>query len=100
MNNIYVSEIRVRNRRLNDKELMYADITINDAIVIHRVKLLKNSNDEHYIIFPEFLDRRKGKYSQVVHPINNEVRKLLTKAMLDEYLKIQRESFYNKKLCR
>jgi DNA-binding cell septation regulator SpoVG len=40
-----------------------------------------------YIAFPSRKDNNNGKYYDICHPINSETREIISKAILNEYLK-------------
>lgn len=64
-----------------------ASVTVDDAIAIHNVKLIKNA-DKTFIAMPfeSFTDKNGKKIRKdVVHPISSEVRKDLESAVIAAY---------------
>ena len=85
---IEVTRVNIKDKGENDnsKILAYADITINNGIAIHGIKILMGDNGE-YIAFPSRKDNNNGKYYDICHPINSETREIISNAILSEYSK-------------
>lgn len=84
-----VTRIIIREKGANEKNskiVAYADITINNAIAIHGIKILMGDSGE-YIAFPSRKDINNGKYYDVCHPINQEARTIISNAILNEFNK-------------
>ncbi len=65
----------------------FADITINDAIAIHEVKVIEGKNGL-FISMPSYRWKDKSgdfQYKDTVHPITSEVRRELDGAVLSAY---------------
>jgi len=75
----------------NSKLLAYADVTINDCIAIHSIKIIKGDN-KNFIAFPSIRKTNKDGngfvYSDIVHPLNQETRSKFEDAIFEEYNKI------------
>lgn len=68
-----------------DKLKGFADIILDDCLAIHRIKIIEGKNR----MFVSMPDRKRadGTFSDVVHPINQEFRKYIEKAILEEFNK-------------
>lgn len=79
-----ISDIRIRLVNKGDTKLKaVASLTVEDSIVIHDIKVI-DGKDGLFISMPS----RKtpdGEYKDIVHPIKNEVRDELLKAVLGAY---------------
>lgn len=85
--NIRVSKVESSNGRL----IGYADVTLNNSIVIHGIKIIKG-DDKNFIAFPSSRNYNKEtgevSYSDIVHPINQETRKLFEDNIFAEFNKL------------
>ena len=61
----------------------FANVTIDDTIAIRGVRVVE-SEKGLFAAMPQSQDR-DGKYHDIAFPINGELRKAITKAVLDEY---------------
>jgi stage V sporulation protein G len=60
-----------------------ASITIDNAFVIHDIKIIDGKNGM-FISMPSRRNKA-GEYKDIAHPINQETRSIITKAILDKY---------------
>lgn len=67
----------------NSKLLAYVDVTVDDSIAIHGIKVIQG-DEKIFIAFPS-VRKSDGAYSDIVHPINSKVRKSFEDAILSEY---------------
>ena len=77
--NIKITKVEGRSERL----LGYADVTVNDALAIHSIKIIRG-DEKNFIAFPS-IKKTDGTYSDIVHPINQATRKIFEDAILKEY---------------
>ena len=81
-----ITDIRLRLIPNEDSKLKaVASITIDDCFVVHDIKVLEG-NQGYFISMPS----RKtpvGEYKDIAHPINQEVRTMFEKEILDAYEK-------------
>lgn len=61
-----------------------ASITIDDAIAIHGIKVRTNRDGTNYYISMP-CKKDKEHFVDIVHPINNETRNILSRKILDSY---------------
>lgn len=79
-----ITDIRIR--KINESSLKaFASIVIDDAIVIHNIKIIEGDKG----LFIAMPGRKSDKgFMDFVHPINSETRILLQNAILEKYNKI------------
>lgn len=87
-----ITSIRVtRAESTNGKLIGYADVTLNNAIAIHGIKIIKG-DEKNFIAFPSVrsYDRETGAtaYRDIIHPINQETRKKFEDAIFAEFNKL------------
>lgn len=78
-----ITDVRVRKVTSQGKMKAKIDITIDDAFVIHDVKVIETDKGT-FIAMPS-KKLPNGDYKDVAHPINTETREMLQKAVLDKY---------------
>ncbi len=80
-----ITSVRVHkiNVREGSKLRAYAEVTIDDAVAIHGIKVLQGDNGL-YLGMPS--DKTKH---DIAHPIKQEVRTMFEKAIFDEYEKAE-----------
>lgn len=64
-----------------------ANIVLDEAICVKQIEIVEGRNDELFIAFPKFRNKQ-GKFYNVAHPIDNELRKKIQSAVLEEYRKM------------
>lgn len=77
----------VRVRKIGDQGKMKAivSITIDDAFVIHDIKVIEGQNG----LFVAMPSRKvaEGDYRDIAHPINSETRTMIQNLIFEEYEK-------------
>lgn len=80
--------VKIRNVFDNEKAMKaVASVTVDDAIAIHNVKVIKTA-DKTFVAMPfESYTDKDGKETRrdIVHPINSEVRKNMESAVIAAY---------------
>lgn len=84
-----ITDIRVRKIESSSKMKAIVSITIDDAFVIHDIKVIE-SPTRLFIAMPS-RQNREGEYKDIAHPINSETRELLQNAILEAYEKALKE---------
>lgn len=75
----------IRIKKTPGKKLIgFADIELDNCIVIHNIRILKSKNI--FLGMPN-KKNKKGEFLDVVHPSNTEFRKKLTKKIYEEFNK-------------
>lgn len=79
-----ITDLRVRLINRDDTKLKaVASITIDDAFVVHDIKVIEG-NDGYFIAMPS-RKNADGEYRDVAHPINAAVREQLISKILEAY---------------
>lgn len=89
MNNVEVTEVRVKKLNTNMRAKAMASVVLNNCICINDIRIIehKDNKDEVFIAMPSRkLDN--GEFKDIAHPINAATREKITKAILEEYNKI------------
>jgi len=84
-----ITDIRVRKIESSSKMKAIVSITIDDAFVIHDIKVIE-SPTRLFIAMPS-RQNREGEYKDIAHPINSETREMLQNAILEAYEKAAKE---------
>lgn len=80
--NITSVDIKMNSMQKNDRLVAYVSVVIEDAIVIHDMKIIKG-NDRMFVSFPS--KKVREEYIEIVHPINKPARQLVENRVLAEY---------------
>lgn len=89
-----VTDVRIRKGYEEDSKVRaVVSATLDDAYVIHGIKVLKS--DEGYFIAMPSKKLKEGDYKDIFHPISTEARQTLQKEVLElfeiELEKIQQQ---------
>lgn len=81
--NMNVTDVRVRKINQEGKMKAIVSVTLDDAFVIHDVKVVEGQNG----LFVAMPSRKtpEGEYRDVAHPITTESRELIQNAVLQAY---------------
>lgn len=81
----------MRVTRVNMKKLKnagcikaIASIVLDEAICLKQIEVVEGREGELFIAFPKFRNMQR-KFYNVAHPIDNELRKKIQSAVLEEY---------------
>ena len=77
-----ITEVRVFPVN-EDKLKAYATITFDDCFVVRDLKVI-NGNNGLFVAMPS-KKRKDGTFKDIAHPLNNEFRAKIEKAVLDSY---------------
>ncbi|MCL2797697.1 MAG: septation regulator SpoVG [Firmicutes bacterium] len=82
-----ITEVRIRMVKKDDGKLRaVASLTIDDALVIHDIKIIQGiRGPAGYFIAMPSKKTPDGEYKDIVHPLNNEMRELLSKTVLGAF---------------
>src|SRR5699024_5722297 len=78
-----ISDVRLRRISSEGKMRAIASITINDAFVVHDVRIIDGNNG----LFVAMPSKRtaEGEFKDIAHPINSETREIIQTAVIKEY---------------
>ena len=77
-----ITEVRL-TLRTEDRLKAFVSITFDDAFVVRGLKVIEGNTDL-FVAMPS-RRRKDGEFRDIAHPINNETRAMIEKAVLDEY---------------
>ena len=79
-----ITDVRIRLVTKEDSKLKaVASFTIDNAFVIHDVKIIEGANG-NFIAMPS-KQAPSGEYRDIVHPLNTETREQISSAILAAY---------------
>lgn len=78
-----VTDVRVRKINQDGKMKAIVSVTLDDAFVIHDVKVVEGQNG----LFVAMPSRKtpEGDYRDIAHPITTNAREIIQTAVLDAY---------------
>ncbi|MCL6635567.1 MAG: septation regulator SpoVG [Peptococcaceae bacterium] len=78
-----VTDVRVRKVMLEGKMKAIVSVTLDDAFVIHDVKVVEGNNG----LFVAMPSRKMpdGEFRDIAHPINSNTREIIQSAVLQAY---------------
>lgn len=91
-----ITDVKIRLLE-KDKLKAVASVTFENCLVVHDIKVIE-SNKTLFIAMPS----RKGKdgeYKDIAHPINAEMRKLLSEKVLSNYYAVIQQQEEETELC-
>lgn len=87
-----ITEIRVFKIKRRGALLGYANIVINDCFIIRGIKILENERRGRFVSMPSRrLNGEKKSFRDLCHPLNQEVRNLVTEKIFEVYDKQENE---------
>ena len=78
-----ITDVRIRKIEDANRLKAVAEITIDDAFVVHEIRIIEGQNG----LFVAMPSKQVGEnqYKDIAHPINVETRKMLEEAILKAY---------------
>jgi len=88
-----ITDVNVRKLYDNEKLKAIVSVTFDDMLVIHDIKVIEG-NGKTFIAMPS-KKNSDGRFSDIAHPINAEMRRMLENEILNAYYEAKRgeESF-------
>ena len=81
-----ISDIKIFKAKKVGPVLAYANIILDEYFIIRGITLLENERSGRFISMPSRRLRNGEKhFRDVCHPLNNEIRTLLTDAVFEVY---------------
>ena len=76
-------KVRIARKKTQENLIAYADVTFNEAFVLHGLKVMEGQNG----MFVAMPSRRmpNGEFKDIVHPIKPELRAEITKVILEKF---------------
>ncbi|MCL2044150.1 MAG: septation regulator SpoVG [Treponema sp.] len=78
-----ITNIKIRKAYENGKLKAYVDITFDNCLVVHNIKIIQK--DEELILAMPSRKTAKGEYKDIVHPINTQFREVLHNEIMRKY---------------
>ncbi len=79
-----ITEVKIRLLKKDEGKLKaVATVIIDDCFAVHDIKIIENDNS--YFISMPSKKLPYGDYKDIVHPLNNETREILSNAILTEF---------------
>ncbi|GAB6179103.1 septation regulator SpoVG [Desulfotomaculum sp. 1211_IL3151] len=80
---MHVTDVRVRKVLMEGKMKAIVSVTLDDAFVIHDVKVVEGQNG----LFVAMPSRKTpdGEFRDIAHPINSSAREIIQNAVLQAY---------------
>ena len=80
---MHVTDVRVRKILVEGKMKAIVSVTLNDAFVIHDVKVVEGQTG----LFVAMPSRKtpNGEFRDIAHPINSSAREIIQMAVLQAY---------------
>ncbi len=89
---IKITEVRIFKIKQRGALVGYANIVLNDSFIIRGIRIIESQRGGRFVAMPS--RRLKGEqraYRDLCHPLNQEVRDLITKEIFDAYDKQEDE---------
>jgi len=83
-----ITDVRITLRD-EPKLKAFVDVTFDDAFVIHGMKVIEGTPD-YFVAMPN-RKGKDGKFRDIAHPINNDMRSELEEAVLEAYERVLKE---------
>lgn len=81
-----ITDIKIFKIKQRGALLGYANVIFNNSFIIRGIKILENERNGRFIAMPSRkLKQEKRAYRDLCHPINQELRDLLTKEIFETY---------------
>ena len=77
-----ITDVRVRKVNSGNRMKAIASITFDNEFVVHEIKVIERP-EGLFIAMPR--RKKNDRYYDIAHPINQQVRDKLTKAVLEKY---------------
>lgn len=75
----------IRMKKINGRGRIKARLSVvfDNSFVINNIKLAKGPKG-YYLLMPAVKNKR-GQYKDIAHPINKEIREMITKTAVEKY---------------
>ena len=77
-----ITDIKIRKTKEDTKLKAFIDVTLDNLLIIHGIKLIK-SEKGFIVCMPSI--KKDEKYLDIVHPANADFRKYLTDEIVTKY---------------
>ncbi len=84
-----ITDVRLRKVNSENRMKAVASVTFDNEFVIHDIKVIESQNGL-FIAMPS-KKTPTGEFKDIAHPINQETREKIEKAIFDEYNSVEAE---------
>lgn len=78
-----ITSVNIKKSNKGGKLKAYSSVVFDNAFVVNGIKLVKGKNGL-FVVMPNRKNKR-GEYKDIAHPINSNMREMITKAVIDKY---------------
>ena len=78
-----ITDIRIRQMSQEEKMKAVVSVTFDNCFVVHDIKIIDGS-DRLFIAMPS-RKTPEGEYKDIAHPINMDMREMLSERILEKY---------------
>ena len=90
-----ITDVKVNLAAHQDPLKAFASITLDDCFVVHDLRVIKTA-EKMFVAMPSKKlpggNFRKDIYKDIVHPINQQTRKMIEESVLSEYESVVQET--------
>ena len=79
-----ITEVRLRKINSENRMKAVASVTFDGCFVVHDIKVIERE-DKPLLVVMHSKRTPKGENKDVAHPINQETREMISKAVLEKY---------------
>ena len=79
-----ITEVRLRKINSENRMKAVASVTFDGCFVVHDIKVIEREDKPLLVVMPS-KKTPKGQNKDVAHPINQETREIISKAVLEKY---------------
>lgn len=80
-----ITSVDIRKvEREEDNLKAFVNVTIDDGLVIKNLRVIDGTKGL-FVAMPNHKDKKTGKFKDIVHPINQEVRTMFEESILKAY---------------
>ena len=89
---IKITDVKIFKIKQRGALLGYANIVLNDSFIVRGIRILESERAGRFVAMPSRrLNGEKRAFRDLCHPLNQEVRDLITKEIFDAYDKQEDE---------
>ena len=82
-----ISSVKIRRTFDEGQMLAIVSITFDKMFAVHDIKLIRTEDGKQFIAMPSRISAGDEKHLDIVHPITQEAREMITTAVIDAYNK-------------
>ena len=79
-----ITEVRLRKINSENRMKAVASVTFDGCFVVHDIKVIEREDKPLLVVMPS-KRTPKGDNKDVAHPINQETREMISRAVLEKY---------------